>query len=126
MKKLKIAVAALIIMPALIVSEQMYLNNASQELVDKINAVESSAKAGDIAETTRRLDDFLSVWYKKKRIFATFIRHAEIDIANQSASKLKPYLANEDKSNFFGECETIKMQIKHIAETEKFSAVNIF
>lgn len=126
MRKLKVAIAALIIMPLMIVSAQIYLDRASKELVDIINAAENSAKAGNIEESNAKIDDFLSEWYKNKRIFATFIRHAELDIANQSAAKLKPYLENEDKSNFYGECETIKMQIKHIAETEKFSAVNIF
>lgn len=125
MKKWKIAVAILIIMPILIGISHIYLNRVTDEMVDKINEAEVSAKAGNIALSGKQLAEFSVDWNKNKRIFATFIRHAELDIANQSAAKLMPYLDNDDRCNFYGECETLKMQIHHIAETEQFSVDNI-
>jgi hypothetical protein len=124
-KKLKIAVAALVILPILIGISHVYLNHESDKMADMINSAEDSAKAGDVALSNRQLDEFAAEWDKNKRIFATFIRHAEIDIANQSAAKIKPYLDNDDKCNFYGECEALKMQIRHIAETETFCIENI-
>ena len=125
MKKVKVAIAILIIMPILIGISHIYLNHASDQMADKISDAEDSARNGDISLSEKQLDEFSVEWNNNKRIFATFIRHAELDIANQSAAKLKPYLRNADKSNFYGECETLKMQMHHISETEKFSIDNI-
>ena len=94
-------------------------------MADKLSDAEDSARKGDTLLSAKQLDEFSVEWNKNKRVFATFIRHAELDIANQSAAKLKPYLQNEDKSNFYGECETLKMQMHHISETERFSIDNI-
>ena len=95
-------------------------------MADTISIAETSARSGNISSSKKQLDEFSAEWEYNKQIFATFIRHAELDIANQSAAKLKSYLDNDDKSNFYGECETLKMQIHHIAETEQFSIDNVF
>lgn len=126
MKRLKLAVGILIVLPIIIALSHIYLNSTTDKMADVISAAEKSARSGDISSSARQLDEFSTEWDHNKRIFATFIRHAELDFANQSAAKLKSYLDNDDKSNFYGECETLKMQIHHIAETERFSIDNIF
>lgn len=125
MKKLKVAIVILIILPVSIGVSHIYLNSSSEKMVGMLSNVETSAREGDISSANMRLNKFMVVWEKNKPVYATFIRHAEIDLANQSAAKLKEYLADDEKSNFFAECETLKMQITHIADTERFSLDNI-
>lgn len=125
MKKLKVAIVILIILPISIGIRYVYLNLSSEKMVGMLSDVEKSARAGKTSSSVRQLGEFMLVWDKNKPVYATFIRHAEIDLANQSAAKLKAYLASDEKSNFFAECDTLKMQIAHIAETEKFSIENI-
>lgn len=115
----------MVILPVSIVISHVYLNSTSERMVGMLSDVEKSARAGKASSSNRKLEDFMTVWDKTKPIYATFIRHAEIDFANQSAAKLKSYLASNEKSNFFAECETLKMQISHIADTERFSIDNI-
>lgn len=124
MKKLKIAVVILILLPTAIITSHFYLNASSEQMVTMLTGVEKSARS-NTAASQKQLDAFMAVWNRNKVIYSTFIRHAEIDFANQSASKLKAYLNGEEKSNFFAECDTLKMQIRHITETEQFSLGNI-
>jgi hypothetical protein len=124
-KKIVMAIAILIIMPALIGISHIYLNKASTEMAQKLSVAEDSARKGDISLSLKQLNEFSKDWDFNKKIFATFIRHAELDLANQSSAKLIPYLQDDNKSNFYGECETLKMQINHIADTERFSVDNI-
>lgn len=93
---------------------------------DIINNAEKSAVSGDIDMAAKQIDSFESEWTFNRHIYAAFIRHAEIDLANQSAAKLRTYLKDEDKTDFIAECETLRMQIKHIADSEHFSLDNIF
>ena len=123
-KKLKIAVVILIILPICIIASHLYLNASSERMVTMLSDIEKNAFSNQ-SVSDRQLDAFMSEWSKNREIYSTFIRHAELDIANQSASKLKAYFDDEEKSNFFAECDTLKMQISHIAETEHFSLGNI-
>lgn len=126
MKKLVAAVCILILMPVIIGITHMFLNSESSAMVKEISASEDSMRSGDLTLSRKQLDAFMDDWDNHKEIYATFIRHAEIDLANQSASKLKAYTGADDKSDFYGECETLKMQIKHIADTERLTFYNIF
>jgi hypothetical protein len=103
----------------------MFLYKGSDEMAKEISAAEDSARSGNYELAQQQIDTFIKDWDAHKKVYATFIRHAEIDLANQSASKLKAYLDDDNKSNFFGECEALKMQINHIADTERFTFYNI-
>jgi hypothetical protein len=124
LKKLKIAVIILIVLPVSIIVSHLYLNASSERMVTLLSGVEKNAYV-NTAAADRELAAFMTEWNRNRAIYATFIRHAELDIANQSAAKIKAYLDGDEKSNFFAECDTLKMQIRHIAETERFSLDNI-
>lgn len=126
MKKLVGSIAILIAIPIVIIAAHIYLGRVSVQMADEIYEAEQSARAGDVVQSGKYLKEFSGDWNVHKRVFATFIRHAEIDLANQSAAKLVAYLGDKDKSNFYGECDTLRMQILHIADTERFTLDNIF
>lgn len=125
MKKIKVAIATLIIIPLIIAVCHIYLNRVSVNMVSILNDVEKYERASDANMAKQKLDYFQTKWGFHKQVIATFVRHAEIDFANQSAAKLKPLIDCEDKSQFYAECETLKMQINHIEDTEKFTIDNI-
>ncbi|MFO7160311.1 MAG: DUF4363 family protein [[Clostridium] cellulosi] len=125
-KNLKTAIIILAAILLLICSSHIYLNSSAQRIADIINSAEKSAIEGNIDAAFKQIDAFESEWAFNKHVYATFIRHAEIDLANQSAAKLRAYLKDEDRTDFIAECETLRMQIKHIAESDRFSLDNIF
>lgn len=125
MKKLKAAIAVLIIVPLLIIADNIYLNRLSVKMTSIIDQAEQYERDSDTVKAKQTLQVFSEKWENHKHLLATFIRHSELDIANQSESKLKSLADSDDKSEFYAECDTLKMQINHIAETEKFCLDNI-
>lgn len=125
MKKIKAAVAALIIIPLLITADNIYLNRLSVKMTEIINSAEQYERDSEPEKADRALETFSEKWEKNKHVLATFIRHSELDIANQSEAKLKSLAESDDKSQFYAECDALKMQVNHIADTEKFCLDNI-
>lgn len=125
MKKIKVAIATLIIIPLLILTGQIYLHRTALSMVSILDEVEKYERVSDTDKAKHVLDNFQTKWGFHKQIVATFVRHAEIDFANQSAAKLKPLIDCDDKAQFYAECETLKMQINHIEDTEKLTFDNI-
>lgn len=125
MKKLKAAIAVLIIISLLIIADNIYLNRLSVKMTSIIDKAEQYERASDTAKVKQTLQVFSEKWENQKHLLATFIRHSELDISNQSEAKLKSLADSDDKSQFYAECDTLKMQINHIAETEKFCLDNI-
>lgn len=125
MKKLISAAVIVAVIITGIIFAQRYMLTESEKMVAVLRQAEYYAKSGDDEEATKYLDTFSKQWDVNKKVWCTFIMHEEIDIANQSAAKLKPYLADDNKSNFFAECEALKFQINHIAQTEQYTVDNI-
>lgn len=125
MKKLLSAVIIIAVIITGVIFAQRYMLTESEKMVAVLRQAEYYAKSGDDAQADEYLDTFAKQWDINKKIWCTFIMHEEIDIANQSAAKLKPYLADENKSNFFAECEALKFQINHIAQNERYTLDNI-
>lgn len=126
MKNLKIAISILVILIAVISISHIYLYGSSERMADQISSAEKNVISGKTDNALKNIENFEGEWERNKHVFATFIRHAEIDLANQSAAKLSTFLKEDDKTDFLAECETLRMQINHIAETEQFNLDNIF
>jgi hypothetical protein len=126
LKKLYIAIAILIILPSLIVVGQFYLKGTTVKMTEIINKAENNAKHNDNNKAKQDLKTFAKEWEINNKIIATFVRHSELDIVNESNARLLPYLENNDLTNFSAECEVIKSQLHHIMHTEEFSFDNIF
>ena len=120
------AIAILIIIPLLIAITHIYLRNVTESMVSKIDIAEQSEKAGNTQQTKKDIAQFSKQWESDKHLLATFIRHSELDLANQSVAKLIPLADTDDVSGFYAESETLKMQIQHLVDVERFSVDNIF
>ena len=125
MKKVKLAVAILICILALVIASQLYTKHVTNSMIDELTSAYTYAnqnKKGDARQAIARLD---GQWEGAKTVFATFVRHAELDSANLSIAKLRPLLENDEKGDFDAECKTLEFQLHHIWETERFSLDNI-
>jgi len=125
MKKIKPTIIILIIIPIIIFSSHSYLKNVTSAMSETLNSAQMLAQSGDINGAVKMVDKFNNQWDKYKGVIATFIKHNELDIVNLSAAKLKPLIKNDSKGDFLAECESLKVQLHHIWETEKFSVDNI-
>jgi thiamine biosynthesis lipoprotein ApbE len=94
-------------------------------MISILDKAEQSERSSDVDSAKSELQDFMNIWNSHRHMLATFIRHSEIDIANQSAAKLPELAVSDDRSQFYAECEVLKMQLNHIEDSEKFSIDNI-
>lgn len=90
-----------------------------------IGNAEKLLAQGNKEQAAKQVAAFTSSWEKNKPIMGTFIRHSELDVVNLSSAKLKPYMNGGDTAEFYAECESLKIQLHHIWETEKFSLDNV-
>jgi hypothetical protein len=126
MKKLGVAAALLILIPALIFATHMYLKNATGRMQGTLAAAQSSAERDDIRSARGSVADFISQWHAQRHIMAMFIRHSELDTVNLSAARLNALLSLDEPEEFMAESASVSEQLEHIWETEKFSLDNVF
>lgn len=126
MKRVKPAIIMLLLIPAVIFISHFYLKNVTGKMSDILGRAQQLAQNGDNDGAAELVSEFNGEWDKNKAIIATFVKHNELDTVNLSAAKLQPYIKNDNTGDFCAECETLKVQLKHIWESEKFSLDNIF
>ena len=90
-----------------------------------LDKAETQVSDGNKKEAANQIAAFTKSWNKDKKLMGTFIRHSELDIANVSAAKLQAYLDDENDTDFLAECESLKMQLHHIMDTERFTFDNL-
>lgn len=125
MKKVWLAVALLILIPALLVVIHLYLGHTTAEMIEQLQKADTLAAQGKDADAEREVKEFLSLWKRKRNILATFTRHSELDPANLGASRLLPLLRNGETGDFSAECQSLVTQLDHILESDNFSIDNI-
>ena len=125
MKRVSFAVAILLIIPVSILLGQSYLKKATVSMSGTISSAEKAFREDNRGEAEKALQDFKGSWEKSHQLLGTFIRHSELDTINLNASKLSPYLENDQKAEFCAECEEIKAQLEHLWKMERFTLDNI-
>ncbi len=104
----------------------IYLHRVTDSLAQTVAAAARDEHAGKTQQAKQELDAFNRDWDKNREIISTFIRHSELDLVNQSMEKLEPLSGGEDKAQFYAECETLEMQLKHLYDVERFTLGNVF
>lgn len=126
MKRVWIAVVILLLIPTIVFVTHRYLHSATGTMSEIIGTAQSKAEEGNKKEAAKQIAAFEKSWDNNQRIMGCFIRHSELDTVNQSTAKLMPLLQDDNLTSFSAECETLKMQLHHIVETENFSFDNLF
>lgn len=126
MSKLKIVAILLLLMIGVLIASQVYLCNSTRTLTESVDRVQTSyQKTGNSPETKKKMRQFFTLWQKNSRIFPTIIKHSEIDIVNASVAKLPAYLQDNQPTDFYAECDMLKMQLSHLWYIEKVNWENI-
>lgn len=125
MKRLKYAIAILIIIPLCIIASHIYLKYSVNDMIEMIAKAQTCAQQGQKKEAAKQIAAFQSAWKKDRAVMSTFIRHDELDTVNLSSAKLGPFLNGNSEEEFFAESESLRMQLEHIRESDQFSLDNV-
>lgn len=125
MKRVKIAIAFLVLIPVLIFSVHIYLRRVTQDMSGTLAQAQTLMDEGKNKEAAKQVAAFNTKWGHNKNFLATFIKHSELDTVNLSSAKLIPFINNDDTGDFDAESESLQIQIHHLWEIEQFSIGNI-
>lgn len=125
MKRVKIAVAFLILIPVLIFSLHIYLRRVTQDMSATLAQAQTLMDEGKNKEAAKQVAAFTAKWDHSKGVLATFIKHSELDTVNLSSARLMPYITHEETGDFDAESDSLQVQLHHLWEIEKFSIDNI-
>ncbi|MDR3645179.1 MAG: DUF4363 family protein [Clostridia bacterium] len=126
MKRVVIAVAILVLIPALILLDQLYVGRSTRQLSDMLAQAEQYEQQKNPSAARKTVIQFNTEWRRRDEVLSTFIRHGELEPVNQTAARLLPQLENDDDSGFFSDCEEIRTQLEHIRKSESISIDNVF
>ncbi|HOP74275.1 MAG TPA: DUF4363 family protein [Bacillota bacterium] len=106
-------------------STQTYLNTSSQRLNHQLLSVQSALSENHWEEAARLMKTFEQDWSGTRKLWALLTHHEEIDNVDQSLTKTREAIKGRSLSDAQIEIETLRHFIKHIAERERLSLVNI-
>lgn len=108
-----------------IILTDIYLKKTTNEIIALTKTAESEVIGGDIVSAKKNIEVLQQKWKKSRNVLAIFIKHSDIDTVNASVSKLKVYVKDEDKTDFFAECDTIEFYLNTLADSESYAYYNI-
>lgn len=107
-------------------SGQSYLNTSSRKLDHQLVSVQSALSKKNWEQALKHIQTFEQNWSKTRKLWAVLTHHQEIDNVEQSLTKTREAIISRSYADARMEIETLRHFIKHIAERERFSLVNIF
>ena len=125
MKRVKIAIAFLVLIPVLIFSMHIYLRRVTRDMSDTLAQAQTLMDEGKNKEAAKQVAALNAKWDHNKNFLATFIKHSELDTINLSSARLIPFINNDETGDFDAESESLQIQIHHLWEIEQFSIGNI-
>lgn len=108
-----------------IILSDIYLKKSTDEIIEITKLAEIEVSKGDIEKATEHIDTLQEKWQTSRNIIAIFIRHSDVDVVNDSVSKLKVYLQSNDKKDFYAECDSVEFYLKNLADSETYTYYNI-
>ncbi|MDP4118279.1 MAG: DUF4363 family protein [Bacillota bacterium] len=123
MKKIYLALVFLIGIPVVTVIYVSYISNKCVNFAQVIDRVYEDADSRYVKEDYKDLE---KKWDKLEKILSISINHDEIDSINESITKGKEYLENNNIDYFKCELKWMKKMIYHVKELEMPTIENIF
>lgn len=126
LKETIISIVIIIIIFSLDIFTQNYTRKSTQEINEKITALERNILDTDtqkIAETVEKIDN---IWAQKHDKLAYYIEHDELEKVDTALVETKSYIKTEDYSSAIAELNKGKFILEHIEEKYSFNIQNIF
>lgn len=105
---------------------QGYLARTGESLIEEVRHVMESARETDWREAGKRADRLLDRWESTENRWSFLTEHQEIDDINGTLSRLRAYVAEEDRTSALAEAEAALQLFQHIPRKETLTFVNIF
>ena len=125
MKRLKVAVAILLLIPVFLIFMQCYLRRTTDSMRTLVTRAAQCVDAGRPETAAQAVSAFRKKWEADRIVMGIFIKHSELDVVNLSAARLSAYLSHADEGEFDAEADSLAVQLHHLWESERFSLDNI-
>lgn len=102
-----------------------YLQTTTQALSTQLESVEKSISTRQWEAAQTEWGAVQRGWDKNKTWWTILLDHQEIDNIDIGLSRLGKYLTTHDIPLSLGELSALKLQVKHISDTEQLNWQNI-
>lgn len=122
MKKLVSVCAIFALLLAIVIWEQIFVDDTLNSLTRKIEKIDAEIVAladintDDIVASVDELDKY---WTKKEQVFCLIINHNDLNRIGEQIKKVKVYVAQNNKDDCVYEIETLKFYVesyRHVME----------
>ena len=119
-----IALLMLVLVGALL--QNIYLNNATDRLVDHLEEVKTALEEDNASAAVDAVNTFCSIWDKEKSIYEMLFEHNEVDIISATVSSMRSYCISGDQANALANNAAAAYYIEHILQMDNLHCHNIF
>ena len=122
MKKVLWATIVTIVLFAIVIAEQVFVDNTLDSLIDKVLSLDAFVAETEYIQNEEIkyvCDDLDVFWTEREKILCLFINHNELSKVGEQIKKIKIYIAQNNKDDCKYELETLKFyatSYKHVVE----------
>ncbi len=124
-KKIALAVLLLLAVGGAVL-QNIYIHNATDELVANLEKVKTALEKDDIDAAIKAADEFNSEWDEKKSSFEAFFEHKEVDSISSTAKSLQSYCRSGSKEEALAHVSAAMFYVEHIRDIDTLSWENVF
>jgi hypothetical protein len=125
LKKITLAVLLLLMVGGAIL-QNIYVNNATEELTKDLERVKSALDADDYTAAAAAADEFMANWDREKDKFEAFFEHKEVDSISASAKSIQSLCYSGSKKDALSRIAEEMFYINHIRDIDALNWANVF
>lgn len=126
MKRLFAAGALLLLLIGILVGGRAMTEHYANEFRGRIEQCEQEYKNGNKKSAAILAADLKADWETAHLRLSSVINRDTVDEIVLSATRLESYAATGEDNMFYCECDTFRMLLHHMLESERLSALSIF
>ena len=122
MKKIVWVLIITVLLLAIVIGEQIFVDNTLNTLIEKIETVNTkidlteNVEGEEITQSLQEIDDF---WTEKENVLCLFINHNDLSKVGETIKRVKNYAQNNNKEETLIELDVLKFyaeSYKHVME----------
>lgn len=125
MKRLRVAIALLVVILATGIWGHFLIENACKEMA-KLVKYDCAITVQERKTSEKRAEQLQEEWSKKEKIFAVILPHSELDEIEISLKKLTDFHSQNMTEEYIKALNECSNRFEHIAESERLTFQNIF
>jgi hypothetical protein len=123
-KKITLALLLLLMVGGAIL-QNIYVNNATEELTSDLERVKTALEQDDFSAATAAADEFNANWEKEKSKFEAFFEHKEVDNISAAAKSLQSLCYSGSKEDALSHIAEEMFYINHIRDIDAIGWENV-